>query len=247
MVFSAFLDITGLSYDLWRYYVTPLPVMGGFFPWNFSIIPVFYILAFELLPKWSPILKGIIVSFMFAFIGEPIADYLGLTVHHHWKHLYSAPLYFGIYLIAFYGGVILSKKQRNTESEPEVLNLTDKYHYAFEHSYDAIYLIEKKHWELNFRFTEVNDSFCKELGYTREEVMRLDPRLISDQKSYNVDVKYRPLLKKGSMEIDTTFIKKSGEKKYVNLKVKVFWRKDKIEILSIVNFLENKITDIEAN
>ncbi|HLO13132.1 MAG TPA: CBO0543 family protein, partial [Pseudoneobacillus sp.] len=143
MVFSAFLDITGLSYDLWRYYVTPLPVMGGFFPWNFSIIPVFYILAYELLPKWSPILKGIIVSFMFAFIGEPIADYLGLTVHQNWKHLYSTPIYFGIYLIAYYGGVILSKKQRRSDSEPEEKNLTDKYHYAFEHSYDAIYLIEK--------------------------------------------------------------------------------------------------------
>jgi PAS domain S-box-containing protein len=256
MISSSFLDIAGLSYDLWRYYVKAVPVMGGFFPWNFSIIPFFYMISFEIFPEWPKVVKAIMVALLFAYIGEPIMDYIGFTSHHDWKHSYSIPFYFALYLIAYYGGVFLSKNNDESimvkkRSEMELIEKQkqslDKYHYAFEHSFDAIYLIEKKHTERNFRFTEVNDTFCKEMGYTREEMMALDPRLISDQKTYNVDIKYRPLLKKGKMEIDTTFVKKSGELRYVNLRVKVFWRKDKIEILSIVNFLEDKMEDMGAN
>jgi PAS domain S-box-containing protein len=249
MVIASFLDIMGLTYNLWKYYVTVVPVLGGFFPWNFSIVPVLFVFSYQVFPKISPVLKGIIVSLMYAYLGEPFSDYLGFTLHNPWKHTYSVPIYFGIYLIAYYGGKRLSKMEDNeikVQAE-EKIQLNDKYHYAFNHSFDAIYLIEKRHLEKNFRFTEVNSSFCKEMGYSKEEVMKLDPRLISDQKSYNVDVKYRPLLKKGSMKIDTTFLTKSGEKKFVSLYAKVFWRKDKIEILSIVKFLENKVSDFEVN
>lgn len=254
MVITSFLDISGLTYDLWRYYVTPMPILGGFFPWNFSIIPIFFIISYEVFSNLSPMVKSVIVALMYAYIGEPIADFLGLTRHHQWRHTYSVPIYIGLYLISYYGGLIVSQKissnsklQAYTFEEQEKINSIDKYQYAFEHSFDAIYLIEKKHWEKDFRFTEVNSAFCENMGYSKEEILKLNPRVISDQKSYNVDIKYRPLLKKGTLNIDTTFVTKSGEKKFVRLNVKVFWRKDKIEILSIADFLENKVTDFEAN
>jgi PAS domain S-box-containing protein len=247
MVLASFFDIIGLSHNLWRYYVMVFPVLGGFFPWNFSVVPICFIISYEVFPKITPIVKGVIVSLMSAYIGEPASDYFGFTKHEPWRHTYSVPIYFGIYLLSYYGGRALSQKKERRPKKLSVVDKNDKYHYAFENSFNGIYLIEKKHWEMNFRFTEVNESFCKEMGYTKEEVFTLDPRLISDQKSYNVDIKYRPLLKMGNMRIDTTFVTKTGEKKFVNLLVKVFWRKDKIEILSIANFSEKKVSDYEAN
>lgn len=251
MVIASFLDILGLSYDLWRYYVTVIPVMGGFFPWNFSFVPALFIITYEIFPKQSIVLKGLVVSLMYAYIGEPISDYLGFTLHEPWKHSYSMPLYFAIYLISYYGGKKLSQTIiPETDKDSFGLNenkLNDIYQYAVEHSFDAIYLIEKKHIEKNFRFTEVNPAFCKEMGYSKEEFVSLDPRDISDRSNYNVDIKYQPLLKAGYMTTNTTFVTKTGAKKYVRVNVKAFNRKDKIEVLSIVKFLEDKVSELDAN
>lgn len=251
MLIASFLDIVGLSYDLWRYYVTVIPVIGGFFPWNFSVLPALFIITYEIFPKQSIILKGFVVSLMFAYIGEPIADYLTLTLHDPWKHSYSVPVYFAIYLIAYYGGKNLSQAAHHSLNEEdnrtEEKQQNDIHQYAVEHSFDAIYLIEKKHTEKNFRFTEVNSAFCKEMGYSKEEFLTLDPRDISDRNNYNVDIKYQPLLKNGYMTTDTTFVTKNGVKKYVRVNVKAFTRKDKIEVLSIVKFLEDKVSEFDAN
>lgn len=250
MIISSFLDVAGLSFDLWRYYVTLVPVMGGFFPWNFTVIPVGFILFYEWMPKWSPLLKSLIVAVGFAFIGEPVTDFLGLNAHHRWQHLYSVPIYALIYLVSYYGGQFLSKRVEHPMMEREqgvLAGVQDKYRYIFDNSFNAIYFIEKKHLEKDFRFTEVNDAFCEFMGYSREELKTLDPRKISDQECYNVDIKYRPLLTKGSMKLDTTFVTKSGDKKFVRLYVKVILRKNKIEILSIANFLEKEVVEEHVN
>ncbi|MGZ4164667.1 MAG: CBO0543 family protein [Tumebacillaceae bacterium] len=237
---SSLLDIAGLTFDLWRYYVTLIPVMGGFFPWDMTVLPVAFILAYEIRPQWSPWVKGLLTALVMAFVGEPFTETLGLTNHLAWKHAYSFPIYYLLYVVAYFGSLYLSRSRKETVAVEEQ---DDKYRYIFENSFDSIYAIERTHKEKEFRFIEVNHTFCEQMGYSREEFLRLDPRLISDQERYNVDVKYRPLLKKGDMKLDTTLVTKTGEKKYVRLNVKVFWLKEKVQVLSIAKFLEKQVAE----
>lgn len=111
MLMSSLFDMAGLTADLWRYYVNLVPILGGFLPWNLSVIPGLLIAFYELWPRVSQLVKGLVFSVFCAFVGEPLTELLGLTNHHRWKHVYSVPLYLGIYLASFYGGQLLSKRQ----------------------------------------------------------------------------------------------------------------------------------------
>jgi PAS domain S-box-containing protein len=240
MCLSTVLDLAGLTFDLWRYYVSLVPILGGFFPWNFSMIPMFFVLSYEMFRTLHPTWKGAIVSVLFSYVGEPLTEIMGLTMHHRWVHTFSLPIYFVIYLIAYYGSQALCRSG-NVSSER-----SDRDTYLFENSFDSIYFIEKQHGEKNFRFSEINENFCKEMGYTREELMKLDPRVVSDQERYSPDIKYKPLYKTGNMDLDTTFVTKAGEKRFVRIKVKVFSGKDKIEVLTIARFLAQEVAEDHA-
>ncbi|HYK75238.1 MAG TPA: CBO0543 family protein, partial [Pseudoneobacillus sp.] len=85
IVISSILDVIGLSFDLWHYHVSVVPIMSGFVPWNASLLPVCLLIVFRINENGNPILKGLIVSACIAFIGEPYFDFLGITNHHHWN------------------------------------------------------------------------------------------------------------------------------------------------------------------
>ncbi|WP_442593653.1 CBO0543 family protein [Neobacillus sp. D3-1R] len=185
ILFSTILDLIGLSFDLWRYHTSVFPIMSGIIPWNSSLLPVCLLIVYKIKETWSPIIKGLVVSAIIAFIGEPYFDFLGITEHHQWRHIYSFPIYFLIYLFSYYIGLSMSKNPNHSIDRDES---DEKYNTLFQYSCNAIYYIEKTHLEKNYRFTDVNDTFIKEMGYSLEELRRLDPRMISDQSFYNIDI-----------------------------------------------------------
>jgi PAS domain S-box-containing protein len=244
MIVSSFLDIVGLTFDFWRYPVQLFPSMVGFFPWNLSLLPVTFLFAFQIREQGSLLIKAIFVSSIAVFLGEPFFDSIGFTNHLHWRHIYSFPFYFFIFIIANYVGKSLTHPNEEYKKD---IQLNKKYHDILNNSFDAIYYIEKKHNEKNFRFSEVNEAFCNEMGYTKEEIMTLDPRLISDQSNYNIDIKYRPLIQNGQMTLETVFITKAGKKRFVKVFCKAIHTIDKIEVLSIIHFEADEVSENLVN
>jgi hypothetical protein len=51
-------------------------------------------------PQINPLIKGMVFAIMTSFIGEPFFEFLNVYDSIFWRHIYSVPFYFVIYLIA---------------------------------------------------------------------------------------------------------------------------------------------------
>ena len=99
----------------------------------------------------------------------------------------------GTYLLADYTGNISRDDRDNfiqthcvfqdiTEKrkiESTLLESEKNYHHLFKHAPTAIYEIDT----VNLKFKRVNDAMCQFLGYTREELLSMDPLEILSEKS----------------------------------------------------------------
>lgn len=92
-----------------------------------------------------------------------------------------------------------------------------RYHMLIQKATDAIYVVDNDR-----NFTEVNDSMCTMTGYTREELLHMNIRMLLDPE----ELKSRPLPLLSSYigqgPFERKFIRKSGEKFTVEANVKVF-------------------------
>ncbi len=93
-----------------------------------------------------------------------------------------------------------------------------KYKSLIEQASDAIYVLD-----MEGRFTDVNESMCKMMGYTRQELLQLNIEQIIDPEELKVD----PLLKsirdkQQSIFRERTFVTKNGVSFPVEVNVKVF-------------------------
>jgi hypothetical protein len=100
MFLSTFLDSIGVQLGFWYYKHAPLPLIPAFFPWDTTLMPVVIMGLIQFKPKWNPYLKGLIFAVLTTFIGEPFFIWIELYQPTVWKHLYSLPIYFLIYLIS---------------------------------------------------------------------------------------------------------------------------------------------------
>jgi len=92
-----------------------------------------------------------------------------------------------------------------------------RYHSLIQQATDAIYVVDNDR-----NFTEVNDSMCEMTGYPREELLRMNVKMLLDPE----ELKSRPLPLLtsyiGQGPVERAFIRKSGEKFTAELNVKVF-------------------------
>lgn len=99
LLIASWLDFIGNSYGLWYYPIKLIPAIPPYIPWDLTFtIEVLILLEYK--PRFSPILKAIIMSLFNAFMLEPMTIWLGLYVPVNWNTIYSVPIYFAIYLIA---------------------------------------------------------------------------------------------------------------------------------------------------
>lgn len=97
------LDSLGNSFGSWHYYVAPLPYLHLFYlPWDLTLFPVLTMLFLQYKPHLSPYLKALIYSLGISFIAEPFFVWIRIYDPSNWKHYYSVPFYFVIYLIAHF-------------------------------------------------------------------------------------------------------------------------------------------------
>ncbi|MFX3623287.1 MAG: CBO0543 family protein [Ectobacillus sp.] len=235
---ATFLDIAGLSFDLWRYNVQVVPALAGVFPWNATMLPVSFMFAYQWKKESNSMIKGIFVALAVTWIGEPFSDFLGLVNHLRWKHLYSLPIYYLLFVGSYYAGELLYKNSttnRKGHGTPEEAG--DLYKSLFDNSFDGVYCMEKQRFEKNFRFVEVNDAFCEALEYTREEIKQLNPQSISNMESYSPNAMYPPLATEGEIHVNTTFVTRTGKRKRARTYCRGFHTEERLKILCISRFL----------
>lgn len=99
-VITLTLDSIGLQFGLWIYPYNMFPFITGYLPWDLTLLPVSIMFMIEIMPQWSPLLKGFIYAVLAAFVGEPIAIYMDLYKPIQWSSLYSFPIYILLFLLS---------------------------------------------------------------------------------------------------------------------------------------------------
>jgi hypothetical protein len=96
VIITSFIDDLGSELGIWIYPIKFVPVGLIAYPFDFSVIPVAFMLIFQYCNSWKSYTTAIvIVAFIFAFIGEPFSVWLGTVKYIKWKYIYS----FGFYII----------------------------------------------------------------------------------------------------------------------------------------------------
>lgn len=101
ILFVFLLDALGNELGLWAYPYNLIFILPKSLTFDLSVIPVSYMLLYYFSPSRRKFLVALLsLSFLFAFVGEPLAVWLQLYQPIHWSHFYSFPIYFLIGVIA---------------------------------------------------------------------------------------------------------------------------------------------------
>lgn len=93
-IITTFIDDLGSDLGLWIYPIKFVPVGLIAYPFDFSVIPVAFMLIFQYCKSWKCYITAIIIlSFIFSFIGEPFSEWLGTVKYIKWTYIYSFSFY----------------------------------------------------------------------------------------------------------------------------------------------------------
>lgn len=110
MITSAMLDSIGEDLAFWGYPVEFFPVGHNSFPFNFGIVPVAFMLLHQFFKNWKSFSMGLLfLALSFAYIGEPISQFLGVYKLFKWKFTYS----FFYYIINGFAIRVIIQKVNN--------------------------------------------------------------------------------------------------------------------------------------
>ncbi|WEG12141.1 hypothetical protein PU629_18790 [Pullulanibacillus sp. KACC 23026] len=113
---TLFIDSIGSQFNFWRYPTKFLPVIPSALPFDLSLVPVMFMFIYQYCQSWRTYWKTLLViSLMYAFIGEPVCIYLQLVIYINWSIYYS----FGYYLIVGFSAraLVLLLKRKRKEKE----------------------------------------------------------------------------------------------------------------------------------
>lgn len=115
MVVSLVLDTAGVEFDLWDYRHQFVPFFDVLIVYDFSVMPVVYMVAYEYFNDWKKfVVVFIIIAAIFAFVAEPLLVELTLYQLFKWEYYYSFPIYIGIAVIL--KGVMAAFKRKMSKS-----------------------------------------------------------------------------------------------------------------------------------
>jgi hypothetical protein len=115
LILATILDAFGYELGLWGYPYKLIPLFSRQIPFDFSVIPVAYMLIYQYFLRWKTFFVAIVIlSVIFSFIGEPFLIWIGIYQPISWKHIYSFPIY--IVMALFLRGVTEIIVQQKRES-----------------------------------------------------------------------------------------------------------------------------------
>jgi hypothetical protein len=98
MIFAFFIDTVGISFNLWFFEYKILPVIQIFFPWDFTLIPIFIMVLLQIKPNKYVFAKALIFAIFSAYIAEPFFHLIKFYHLTNWRYTYSFILYLILYL-----------------------------------------------------------------------------------------------------------------------------------------------------
>lgn len=91
------LDEIGISNGAWAYPYQLSQFNRGLNPYNFTFIPVAYMIVYHYFPKWKHFIIGnIILAIIAAYMTEPILKAMGIYKTFFWKSIYSVLCYIAL-------------------------------------------------------------------------------------------------------------------------------------------------------
>jgi hypothetical protein len=97
-------DLIGYYFNFWDYPTEFIPLIPAALPFDLSMVPVPYMLLYQFCRSWKSYGMGLLcMAFIYAFIGEPFANWLLLVIYVKWSNIYSILYYIlvGISVRAF--------------------------------------------------------------------------------------------------------------------------------------------------
>lgn len=87
-------DAIGVTHGCWMYPIRLAARYPHILPVDVTVLPILFMLIYQSYPQWKAfITASILMAAGLAFIGEPIAAWLGVYEPLTWKYYYSFPLY----------------------------------------------------------------------------------------------------------------------------------------------------------
>ncbi|WLD92527.1 CBO0543 family protein [Alkalihalobacillus sp. AL-G] len=94
IIITTFIDDLGSELGLWIYPIKFIPLGLLAYPFDFSILPVAYMLVYQCTNTWKTFnISLFALAIIFAFIGEPISVRMGIVEYVNWDYIYSFVFY----------------------------------------------------------------------------------------------------------------------------------------------------------
>jgi len=116
---ATFLDILGWNYSLWFYPHTLFGTCVPLVPINYTLLSILYMLLHQYSLGWKKFtVRLVILSCIFAFVLEPLAEMLRFYKPLKWHHIYSVPGYITIGILSkWLVGKLLKIQQENNDKK----------------------------------------------------------------------------------------------------------------------------------
>jgi len=118
MVSSSALDMSGIAMNLWCYPINVFPLMPEFIPFDICALPVATMIFIQFFPKVNAFIKAALYAMLGSLVFQPLMAWVGLYENLGWKHYYSLPILFILYIVANY----LSNKNNFDEIKDSKMN-----------------------------------------------------------------------------------------------------------------------------
>ena len=114
LIITSLFDNIGLPFKFWKYQTQFIPIVPRALPFDCSMVPVAFMLIFQYFGNWkSYSLALILMSSLFAFVGEPFSIWAELVVYINWRYLYSFIYYIVLgMLIRFFITKLIAAENR---------------------------------------------------------------------------------------------------------------------------------------
>lgn len=94
LIFCLILDEVGTHLSFWAYPYILTPISASFEPYDYTFLPITFMLIYQYLPSWKAYIFAIIaLSAVFSFILEPIVVYFDFYRLLKWRYEYSFVIY----------------------------------------------------------------------------------------------------------------------------------------------------------
>ncbi|WP_303046855.1 CBO0543 family protein [Bacillus sp. MRMR6] len=94
ILITSFTDDLGSELSVWIYPIKFAPFGLLALPFDFSMIPVAYMLIYQYFKSWKTFCIALVSqATIFAFVGEPFSVWLGFVTYLKWEYIYSFVFY----------------------------------------------------------------------------------------------------------------------------------------------------------